>query len=146
MHFDELWVGDYRIYAGALESPIGDGYIAAMVVHVHGHSGVAPREVLRDESLACGHRWESADAALAYALNKAQHMVDASASEAMAGCAPAGSRGVAGAGRPRDGGSALSDSPAVRNCRDARSPCDCRSDAGARRRADTRRSSQRPAR
>jgi hypothetical protein len=31
--------------------------------------------VLRDEGLACGHRWESADAALAYAINKAQEAI-----------------------------------------------------------------------
>jgi hypothetical protein len=82
MQFDERWVGDYRIFTGALESPIGDGYTAALVVHVHGRCGAAPREVFRDESLACGHRWESADAALAYALNKAQQMVHGLASVA----------------------------------------------------------------
>ena len=32
MHFDERNVGDYRIFAGALEAPKGDGYIAAMIV------------------------------------------------------------------------------------------------------------------
>ena len=75
MQFDERWVGDYRIFTGALESPIGDGYTAAIVVHVHGRTDAAPREIFRDEGLACGHRWESAEAALAYALTKAQQMV-----------------------------------------------------------------------
>ena len=71
MHFDERNVGDYRIFAGALEGPKGDGYIAAMIVQrVKGVPGV-PREVMRDESLACGHRWESPDDALAYAISKA---------------------------------------------------------------------------
>ena len=28
MHFDERNVGDYKIFAGALEAPRGDGYIA----------------------------------------------------------------------------------------------------------------------
>ncbi len=75
MHFDERNIGDYRVYAGALEGPQGDGYIAAMVVQrVHGVPG-APREALRDESLACGHRWQSADAALAYAMGKAQEAI-----------------------------------------------------------------------
>jgi hypothetical protein len=75
MHFDERNIGDYRVYAGALEGPQGDGYIAAMVVQrVHGVPGV-PREALRDESLACGHRWQSADAALAYAMGKAQEAI-----------------------------------------------------------------------
>ena len=75
MHFDERNVGDYRIFAGALEGPQGDGYIAAMIVQrVRGAPGV-PREVLRDESLACGHRWASPNDALAYAINKAQEAI-----------------------------------------------------------------------
>jgi hypothetical protein len=75
MKFDERNVGDYRIYAGALEAPLGDGYIAAMIVQrVQGVPG-APREALRDESLACGHRWESAADALAYAMTKAQEAI-----------------------------------------------------------------------
>jgi hypothetical protein len=75
MHFDERNIGDYRVYAGALEGPQGDGYIAAVVVHrVQGVPG-APQEILRDESLACGHRWPSADAALAYAIGKAQDAI-----------------------------------------------------------------------
>ena len=75
MRFDEREIGDYRIFAGALEAPKGDGYTATMIVQlVHGGAGV-PREVLRDEGLACGHRWESADAALAYAISKAQEAI-----------------------------------------------------------------------
>ena len=75
MQFDERNIGDYRVYAGALEAPLGDGYIAALVVQrVQGAPGV-PCEVLRDESLACGHRWQSADAALAYAINKGHEAV-----------------------------------------------------------------------
>jgi hypothetical protein len=75
MQFDVRNEGDYRIYAGALEGPRGDGYIAALVVQrVQGVAG-APREALRDESLACGHRWESPDAALAYAVSKGQEAV-----------------------------------------------------------------------
>ena len=75
MQFDECVMGDYRIYAGALEAPKGDGYIATMIVQrIHGVQG-APREVLRDEGLAGGHRWESASDALAYAINKAQEAI-----------------------------------------------------------------------
>jgi hypothetical protein len=75
MHFDERTVGDYRIFAGALESPKGDGYIAAMVVQrVQGVAG-APREALRDDSLACGHRWASPTDALAYAIGRAQDAI-----------------------------------------------------------------------
>jgi len=75
MQFDERVIGDYRIYAGALEAPKGDGYIATMIVQrVRGVHG-SPREVLRDEGLAGGHRWESASDALAYAINKAQEAI-----------------------------------------------------------------------
>jgi len=75
MHFDERELGDYRIFAGALEAPRGDGYIATMIVQrVHGVHG-APREALRDESLAGGHRWETANDALAYAMGKAQEAI-----------------------------------------------------------------------
>jgi hypothetical protein len=80
MHFDERKIGDYRIYTGALEGPRGDGYIAALIVlREQGLTG-APREILRDESLACGHRWESPSDALAYAMSKAQ--------EAIRNCSP----------------------------------------------------------
>jgi hypothetical protein len=75
MRFDERQVGDYRIYAGALEAPVGDGFTATMIVQRVQGVPNAPREVLRDEGLACGHRWESADAALAYAINKAQEAI-----------------------------------------------------------------------
>ena len=75
MQFDERTVGDYRIFAGALEAPLGDGYIAAMIVQrVHGVPN-APREAYRDESVACGHRWASADAAIAYAMNRASEVI-----------------------------------------------------------------------
>jgi hypothetical protein len=74
MHFDERKEGDYQIYAGALEAPRGDGYIAAVVV-TRAHTATKPREAFRDDSLACGHRWESAHAALNYAMCKAQDLI-----------------------------------------------------------------------
>lgn len=70
MHFNEKKIGDCRIYAGALEAPQGDGYIAAVIIRREGIRGSAPREIMRDENLACGHRWPSPDAALAYAIDK----------------------------------------------------------------------------
>jgi hypothetical protein len=73
--FDETSEGDYRIYAGALEAPRGQGYIAAVVVNRVRGVGNAPREAFRDDSLACGHRWQSPDEALSYALNKAQELI-----------------------------------------------------------------------
>ena len=63
MKFDERTDGEFRIYAGALEAPKGDGYIAAVVVSRQRTVGPKPREVFRDESLACGHRWKTADEA-----------------------------------------------------------------------------------
>lgn len=74
MIFDERSDGDYRIYAGALEAPRGQGYIAALVVNrVNG--AAAPREAFRDDSLACGHRWLSPEEALGYAMNKAREVI-----------------------------------------------------------------------
>lgn len=75
MIFDERTEGDYRIYAGALEAPTGKGYIAALVVNRVGGTAHGPREAFRDDSLACGHRWLSAQEALLYALNKARDVI-----------------------------------------------------------------------
>ena len=75
MHLDERKIGEYRVYTGALEGPLGDGYIAALVVLREQGPAVAAREILRDESLACGHRWPSAAAALAYAMSKAHEVI-----------------------------------------------------------------------
>jgi hypothetical protein len=75
MNFDEKVEGDYRIYAGAVESLQGDGYIAAVVINrVRGDKHTL-REAYRDESLACGHRWASPDAALQYAVTKARELI-----------------------------------------------------------------------
>lgn len=73
MQFQEAREGEYRIYAGALESPVGDGFTAALVVQ-HARSD-ALRDAFRDEQLACGHRWASADEALSYAVRKAREMI-----------------------------------------------------------------------
>ena len=75
MRFDEFHEGDYRIYIGALEAPRGDGYIAALIVNrVRGTVG--PRnEAFRDDSLACGYRWRSADEAIHYAMNRARELI-----------------------------------------------------------------------
>ena len=75
MIFDERSEGDYCIYAGALEAPRGQGYIAAVVVNRVRGIGDAPREAYRDDSLACGYRWKSAEEAIAYAMNRARELV-----------------------------------------------------------------------
>ena len=83
MQFDECFEGEYRIFVGALDAPRGDGFIAAVVVSRvvgHGSDEERPgtrlaREVWRDDSLACGYRWPTPDAALHYAKNRAREMV-----------------------------------------------------------------------
>jgi len=75
MRFLEQIEGEYRIYAGALEGPRGDGYIAALVVNQVAKTAPMLREVFRDDSLSCGHRWASADAALAYAMARAREVI-----------------------------------------------------------------------
>lgn len=75
MNFDEKMEGDYRIYAGAVESLQGDGYIAAVVINRVRGDKQSLREAFRDESLACGHRWASPDAALQYAVTKARELI-----------------------------------------------------------------------
>jgi len=75
MLLDEYDEGEYRIYAGALESKLGDGYIAAVVVSRFRGVDHAPREAYRDEALACGHRWERSEQALSYAVGKGREVV-----------------------------------------------------------------------
>lgn len=76
MRFNETHEGDYRIFVGALEAPTGDGYIAALVVNrVRGVSDQRAAQAYRDDSLACGYRWPSADQALHYALNRGREMI-----------------------------------------------------------------------
>jgi hypothetical protein len=74
VHFDERTEGDYRIYAGALEAPNGHGYIAALVItRLQGRE--SPREAYRDTALAGGHRWDSPQEALSYAMEQARAMI-----------------------------------------------------------------------
>jgi hypothetical protein len=74
MHFEERAIGDYRIYAGALEAQ--GGYVAAVVVNrTHSPNG-KPREAFRDTSMSGGHRWPSATDALSFALKQAQDIIE----------------------------------------------------------------------
>ena len=94
MQFDECFENGYRIYVGALDAPRGEGYIAAVVVsrlvdddetsdatdrpQPPARAALGSRrtrEVWRDDSLACGYRWPTAEAALHYAKNRAREMV-----------------------------------------------------------------------
>lgn len=75
MHFDERNEGDYRIYAGALESPMGDGYVAAVVVNRLRGTENLQREAFRDVSMSGGHRWLTPRDALQYAFAKAREVI-----------------------------------------------------------------------
>jgi hypothetical protein len=75
MHFDEMNEGGYRIYAGALEAPSGDGYIAAVVVAKLRETGQAPREAFRDTAMSGGHRWRSARDAISFAMARAREVI-----------------------------------------------------------------------
>ena len=77
MHLQEITEGEYRIFVGALESPVGDGYTAALAVQrVPDATGAhTPGDDFRDDSLACGHRWATADDAMSYALRMARALI-----------------------------------------------------------------------
>ena len=75
MRFNETHEGDYRIYVGAVESTRGDGYIAALVVKRMKSGAVDAGIAFRDDSLACGYRWPSADEAIHYAMNRGRELV-----------------------------------------------------------------------
>jgi hypothetical protein len=77
MRFDERIDGEYRIYVGALDAPRGDGHVAAVVINMARGLGSSGREVFRDESLACGHRWSTSEEALLFALCKAREWIAA---------------------------------------------------------------------
>ncbi len=75
MRFEECVEGEYRIFVGALEAPRGEGYIAALIVNRLVCAPGGRNEAFRDESLACGYRWPTAEEALAYAKARAREMV-----------------------------------------------------------------------
>lgn len=72
MQFIDSTVGDYRIYVGALESE--GGYTAALIVEQR-PAGQAGLICFRDDSLACGYRWPSAEQAMTYAMSRGREMV-----------------------------------------------------------------------
>lgn len=72
MQFEECLVGDYRVYAGAIEAQ--GGYVAAVVVN-RTRGVAAPQEAFRDTALSGGHRWPSATAALSQALKHARDII-----------------------------------------------------------------------
>jgi hypothetical protein len=74
MHFHECQEGDYRIFIGALESPRGGGYTAALVMR-RASADAREHDAFRDDSLACGYRWPTPERAIHYALARARDLV-----------------------------------------------------------------------
>jgi hypothetical protein len=75
MRPEERTEGDYRIVAKALYGPSRRGYVASVLVQrVRGGTNT-PRVAYRDENLAGGHAWPTAQAARLYALAKAQDVI-----------------------------------------------------------------------
>jgi hypothetical protein len=74
MHFEQVDLGEYRIYAGAIERPRQFGYVAAVVVMRE--RGRSPQvEAFRDENLASGYAWTSPAEALRFAVNAGRDAV-----------------------------------------------------------------------
>lgn len=68
MDMQERQVGDFRIYAGALDAPDG-GYIAAVEVHRVDAASDAAEVIFSSERISGGHRFEVAALALRHALD-----------------------------------------------------------------------------
>ncbi len=94
MRFMETDEAGYRLYLGALEAPNGGGYTAALAVRRLDASDGAGL-LHRDDGLACGYRFATADDALAFALRQArawvrsQRPAGATPTEPPPGAAPA---------------------------------------------------------
>ncbi len=66
MHFSERDVGEFRIYAGAMEEQTG--YVACVVVHRR-RLARQPEVVYRDDRLFGGHRFEKPGEGLTRAMD-----------------------------------------------------------------------------
>jgi hypothetical protein len=71
MHFAEQDHGDYRVYGGALDGRDGSYRAAVVVVRLRGHRN-QPEIVYRDERVASGHAFPSAEQALKHAMEAGQ--------------------------------------------------------------------------
>lgn len=68
MDVQQRQVGDFRIYAGALDAPEG-GYTAAVEVHRIGRDDDAAEVIFSSERVSGGHRFEAAALAVRHALD-----------------------------------------------------------------------------
>lgn len=81
MRFAERNEGAYRVYAGAMEA-IG-GYSAAVVISRVKGVPNGPREAYKDLAMSGGHRWETAEQALRYAVARGCEIVRSEPSRLM---------------------------------------------------------------
>jgi hypothetical protein len=87
MQFLEVDERGYRLFLGALEARQG-GYTAALAVRPL-NAPAGAQTPFRDDSLACGHRFSTADDALSFALRHGRAWVRARhRSAAVAGDVP----------------------------------------------------------
>jgi hypothetical protein len=75
MRTAEMNEGDYRIYARAVPVSRGEGFVATVVVQRIRGNIDKPQLAYRDEQLAGGHRWPSAEAARQFAAAKAREVI-----------------------------------------------------------------------
>ncbi len=68
MRFEDRNDGEFRIHAGSLELRVGQGHLAAVIVHRSCKGDVGACEVYRDTAVSGGHRWLTSDQALQHAL------------------------------------------------------------------------------
>ncbi len=80
MHFDERDEGDFRIYAGAIESAHGGYTAAAVVKRIRGVPEAV--EIFRDQNMSGGHAWENPERALRFAMKVATHAIRSHAAAA----------------------------------------------------------------
>ncbi|CAN0471589.1 unnamed protein product [Phaeothamnion confervicola] len=71
MHFEEQDCGGCRIYGGTFESAYG-GYVAAVVVL---RTGPKAELVFKDDSLSCGHTFDTPASALRHAMEAGRRAV-----------------------------------------------------------------------
>jgi len=83
MYFDERDVGDYKIYAGAIEVACGGYAAAAVVKQVRGVPEAV--EVFRDVNMSGGHAWEEPERAVQFAMRVAMDVIRARASQVLSG-------------------------------------------------------------
>jgi hypothetical protein len=74
MHFAEQDHGDYRVYGGALDGRDGTYRAAVVVVRLRGHRN-QPEIVYRDERVAAGYAFSSAEQALKRAMEEGQSIL-----------------------------------------------------------------------